>query len=40
MVKGGIAAAIGGSELRRVIIPIFAVMTLGAVAACFAAARF
>ena len=40
LVKAGIAAAIGGPALRRVIIPIFAVMALGAVAACFAAARF
>ena len=39
LVKGGIAAVIGGPALRRVIVPIFAVITLGAIVACIAAAR-
>jgi len=39
LVKGGIAAVVGGPALRRVILPIFAAMALGAVAACIIAAR-
>jgi len=39
VVKGGIAAVLGGPALRRVILPIFAAMTLGAVVACIAVAR-
>ena len=39
LVKGGIAAVIGGPALRRVILPIFAAMALGAIVACIAVAR-
>jgi uncharacterized membrane protein (DUF4010 family) len=39
LVKGGIAAVIGGRALRRVILPIFAAMALGAIVACVAVAR-
>jgi uncharacterized membrane protein (DUF4010 family) len=39
LVKGGIAAVLGGPALRRVILPIFGLMTLATVAACIAAAR-
>jgi hypothetical protein len=39
-VKGGIAIVIGGPALRRVILPIFAVMALGAIVACIAVAHF
>jgi uncharacterized membrane protein (DUF4010 family) len=39
LVKGGIAAFLGGPALRRVILPIFAVLTLGAVVACIAVAH-
>jgi uncharacterized membrane protein (DUF4010 family) len=37
LVKGAIAAVIGGPALRRVIFPIFLTMALGAFAACYAA---
>jgi len=40
LVKGGIAIVIGGPALRRVILPIFAVMALGAIVACIAVAHF
>ena len=39
LVKGGIAAVLGGRALRRVILPIFAAMALGAIVACVAVAR-
>lgn len=39
LVKGGIAAVIGGPALRRVVLPIFAAMALGAIVACIAVAR-
>ena len=39
LVKGGIAAVLGGPALRRVIVPIFAAITLGAIVACIAVAR-
>jgi uncharacterized membrane protein (DUF4010 family) len=39
LVKGGIAAVLGGPGLRRIILPIFGFMTLATVMACLAAAR-
>lgn len=39
LVKGGIAAVLGGPALRRVILPIFAAMALGAIVACIVVAR-
>jgi uncharacterized membrane protein (DUF4010 family) len=39
LVKGGIAAVLGGPALRRVILPIFAAMALGAIVACIAVAH-
>jgi len=39
LVKGVIAAVLGGAALRRVIIPIFGVITLAAVVACIVVAR-
>jgi uncharacterized membrane protein (DUF4010 family) len=39
LVKGGIAAVLGGPALRRVILPIFAVLALAAIVACIAAAH-
>ena len=39
LVKGVIAAVLGGPALRRIILPIFGLMTLATVAACIAAAR-
>jgi uncharacterized membrane protein (DUF4010 family) len=40
VVKGVIAAFLGGRALRRVIIPIFTAMTVSAVVACILAARY
>jgi uncharacterized membrane protein (DUF4010 family) len=39
LVKGVIAAVLGGPELRRVILPIFGFMTLATVVACIVAAH-
>jgi uncharacterized membrane protein (DUF4010 family) len=39
LVKGGIAAVLGGPALRRVIVPVFAALTLATLAACIAMAR-
>jgi uncharacterized membrane protein (DUF4010 family) len=39
LVKGGIASVLGGPALRRVILPIFAAMALGAIVACIAVAH-
>jgi len=39
LVKGGIAAILGGPALRRVILPIFGIITLAAVGACIVVAR-
>jgi uncharacterized membrane protein (DUF4010 family) len=39
LVKGGIAAVLGGPALRRVIVPIFAAIALGAIVACVVVAR-
>jgi uncharacterized membrane protein (DUF4010 family) len=39
LVKGGIAAFLGGRALRRVILPIFVAMVLAAIVACIAAAH-
>jgi uncharacterized membrane protein (DUF4010 family) len=39
LAKGGIAAVLGGRALRRVILPIFSAMALGAIAACIVVAR-
>ncbi len=39
LVKGGIAAVLGGPALRRVILPIFGVISLAAVVACIVVAR-
>jgi uncharacterized membrane protein (DUF4010 family) len=39
LVKGGIAAVLGGPALRRVILPLFAALTLGAIIACIAVAH-
>jgi uncharacterized membrane protein (DUF4010 family) len=39
LVKGGIAVVLGGPALRRVILPIFGIMTLAAVVACIVVAR-
>jgi uncharacterized membrane protein (DUF4010 family) len=39
LVKGGIAAVLGGPALRRIIVPIFGLMTLATVVACIIAAR-
>jgi uncharacterized membrane protein (DUF4010 family) len=38
LVKGGIAAVVGGPALRRVTFPIFAAIAAAAVAACFVVA--
>jgi hypothetical protein len=38
LVKGGMAAFLGGRALRRVTLPIFAALTLGAIVASIAAA--
>jgi uncharacterized membrane protein (DUF4010 family) len=38
LAKGGIAAVLGGPALRRVILPIFAAITLAAIVACLALA--
>jgi uncharacterized membrane protein (DUF4010 family) len=40
LVKGGIAAVVGGPALRRVILPIFGAMALGAVVACIVMVHF
>jgi uncharacterized membrane protein (DUF4010 family) len=40
LVKGGIAAFLGGRALRRVILPIFVAIALAAIVACIAATRF
>jgi hypothetical protein len=39
LVKGGIAAFLGGRALRRVILPVFVAMALAAIVACVAAAH-
>jgi uncharacterized membrane protein (DUF4010 family) len=39
LVKGGIAAVVGGPALRRVILPIFIAIALGAFLACVLVAR-
>lgn len=39
LVKGGIAAVLGGPALRRVILPIFGLMTLATAVACIIMAR-
>ncbi len=39
LVKGGIAAVLGGSALRRVIVPVFGVLFLAALLSCIVVAR-